>query len=305
MGLAFKKAEKSQSRLRLAIAGVSGAGKTFTALRIASALGSRIAVIDTERGSASLYSDKFSFDVAELESFSPAKYVDAIHLAEREGYDVIIIDSLSHAWSGKDGALELVEKAAIKSRSQNSYTAWRDVTPEHNSMVEAILQCRAHVIATMRSKTEYVLEENASGKKVPVKRGMAPIQRAGMEYEFTLFAEMDQDHNFVVTKTRCDALDGAVIKKPGEDVANTLRAWLGAGAPIVDRPRIQTAADVIVAALNAAESPDAIEAARKLTAEKWGGLTAAERAQVVDAGNQANFRVSEIIRIQSEQGVSV
>ena len=108
----FTKATKQEAKLRLALAGPSGSGKTYTALQIATHLGGPIALVDTERGSARKYADLFSFDVLELDSFHPERYIEAIHEAEEAGYAVLILDSLSHAWAGKDGALELVDKAA-------------------------------------------------------------------------------------------------------------------------------------------------------------------------------------------------
>lgn len=227
----FKKATRKQAKLRLALIGPSGSGKTMSALQLARHLGKRVAVIDSERGSASLYAGEAGeFDVLELEDFAPQRYIDAIKAAEREGYDVIVIDSLSHAWMGKGGALEMVDQAAKRSQSKNSFDAWRSVTPAHNALVDAMLQSKAHIIATVRSKTEYVLEENDRGKKVPRKVGMAPVQRDGLEYEFTLVGEMDQEHNLVISKTRCNVVDGAVINKPGQQLAETLKAWLDSGA---------------------------------------------------------------------------
>jgi hypothetical protein len=228
----FQKATKQQSKLRLAIDGPSGSGKTYTALSVGSHLGERMAVIDTERGSASLYSDIFSFDVLNLETFSPLTYAEAIRAAVTAGYDVIVIDSLSHAWMGKDGALEQVDKAAKRSSSGNSFTAWKDVTPMHNEMVDTILQAPVHIIVTMRTKTEYVIEKGDNGKSTPRKVGMAPIQRDGMEYEFTVVADMDLENNFIVSKSRCSTLSGAVIKKPGKDVADILLKWLNDGSPV-------------------------------------------------------------------------
>jgi hypothetical protein len=237
MNLTFKKATRQQSKLRLALIGVSGSGKTWTALTLAKHLGKRIAVIDSECGSASLYAgDAADFDVLNLDTFAPRTYVEAIHTAEQAGYDVIVIDSLSHAWMGKDGALEMVDKAAKRSRSGNSFTAWRDVTPEHNALVDAMVRCRAHLIVTMRSKTEYVVQDGPNGKKTVEKIGMAPVQRDGLEYEFTLVGEMDLGHNLVVSKSRCSALDGAVISRPGKAVADTLAKWMNEGAPLVERP---------------------------------------------------------------------
>lgn len=230
-GMQFKKASKKALKLRLALEGVSGAGKTFSALAIAKGLGSKVAVIDTEHGSASLYADQFDFDVVELESFQPDNYIRAIRSAEMAGYDVVIIDSLSHAWVGKGGALELVDNAAIKSGSKNTFAAWREVTPQHNALVEAIIRSKCHVIATMRSKMEYALEKDERGKMSPRKIGLAPIQREGISYEFTIVGEMDLDHNLIITKSRCAAVASKVFKCPGEDFAKTLRDWLEQGAP--------------------------------------------------------------------------
>ena len=159
----------------------------------------------------------------------PQEYVRAIGDAAREGYDVLVIDSLSHAWNGREGALELVDKAAKKSRSGNSYMAWRDVTPLHNQLVDAILTFPGHIIATLRAKTEYVLETNAKGQQVPRKVGMAPIQRDGLEYEFDIVADLDVDNTLIVSKSRCPALSGAVVTKPGPEFATSIREWLSDG----------------------------------------------------------------------------
>jgi len=227
----FVKATKKESKLRLALIGSSGSGKTYSALSIATGLGGKIAVVDTERGSASKYADKFNFDVLELDSFSPEKYVEAISAAAQAGYQILIIDSLSHAWSGKDGALEMVDRAAKKSQSGNTYTAWRDVTPKHNEMVDAIVQAPLHVIATMRAKTEYVMETNDRGKQVPRKIGLAPIQRDGLEYEFDVVAMMTADNEMIVEKTRCEAMAGQVYAKPNGQVSEVLNRWLSGEKP--------------------------------------------------------------------------
>jgi hypothetical protein len=222
----FKQAVKSESRLRLALTGPSGSGKTFSALGIATGLGSRIAVVDTERGSASKYAGDFTFDVMELDSHHPQNYIDAIHAAEMEGYDVLIIDSLSHAWTGRDGALDLVDKAIKKAQSGNSFAAWRDITPLHNALVDTILCARLHIIVTMRAKTEYVVEEDGRGKKVPKKIGLAPVQREGVEYEFDVVGDLNLDHELIVSKTRCSILTGKIIPKPGAGMGQTLKGWL-------------------------------------------------------------------------------
>lgn len=236
----FTKATKSASRLRAALCGTSGSGKTYSGLAIASALGKRIAVIDTEHGSAAKYSDIFEFDVLNLDSFEAEKFTEGIRAAERAGYDVIVIDSLSHAWMGTGGTLDQVTEA--KRRSKNEFTAWRDPSKAHTELIEAILHARLHVIATMRSKTEYILEES-QGRKVPRKVGMAPVQRDGMEYEFDVVGDM-HDGTLVISKSRCPALSGKSFHHPGREFGETLLAWLGTGplpepatpAPLCDHP---------------------------------------------------------------------
>lgn len=234
----FAKATKRQSRARVALIGPSGSGKTYTSLSIATALGKRVAVIDTERGSASKYADLFDFDVLELNNFDPRNYVKAI--IDAGDFDVLVIDSLSHAWTGRGGALELKDEAAKRSRSNDSFGAWREVTPIHNQLVDAILDAPMHVIATMRSKTEYVVEQDDRGKNRVRKLGLAPVQRDGLEYEFDVVADLTLDLDFIVSKSRCPALTGQVINKAGAQVAQTLSSWLsdgeidGGSAPAVE-----------------------------------------------------------------------
>ena len=228
----FVKATKKQAKARIAIDGPSGSGKTYTSLIAATALakGGKIAVIDTERGSASLYSEKFDFDVLELNPpFSPEIYHGAIKAAENAGYAVIVIDSLSHAWEGEGGALDMADDATKRQKTQNSYTAWREVTPIHRAMVDAILQSKCHVVVTMRSKMEYVQEKNSDGRTVINKVGMAPIQRSGMEYEFTIVGDMDLDNTIVISKSRYEPFSGRVQKKPGIEFFKPFVDWLNSG----------------------------------------------------------------------------
>jgi hypothetical protein len=236
----FTKATKSQSRGRIAFMGSSGSGKTYTSLKVAEVLaqGGKVAVIDSERGSASKYASIFDFDVLNLDAFSPEVYIQAILAAETAGYAVCVIDSLTHAWSGVGGALEMVDQAVARSRSSNSFAAWREVTPVHNRLVDTMLRSRCHIITTMRTKTEYVLEEDARGKKTPRKIGMAPIQRDGMEYEFDIVGDMDADNRLIISKTRCPELRRAVIETPGKEFATTILNWLtdGVEAPEPAKP---------------------------------------------------------------------
>lgn len=264
----FKPATRKKLKLRMALCGPSGSGKTYSALRFAAGLanGGRIAVIDTEHRSASKYLGEspdgtpWQFDVCEIVHFAPTTYTQVIKEAGAAGYDVLVIDGLSQAWEGLGGALDQVDKKS--DNGGNSFTAWRDVTPQHRQLIETILACPCHVIATMRTKMEYVLEDQVDQKtgktkKVPRKVGMAPIQRAGMEYEFDVVGDLDLDHVFKVTKTRCPAIDGATIVRPNAGFMDELRRWLDHGTEAVEP----------VAATEAAATEETMNPAHKMLDE--------------------------------------
>lgn len=233
--MAFTKATKSQARLRLALCGPAGSGKTYTALALARGLGTRCAVICTERGSAAKYADEFDFDMDILaEDQSPEAYVKAISAAERGGYEVLIIDSLTHAWSGAKGTLQQVDDAKVKTKNQ--WTAWRTPSKGHSKLIDKILSCKCHVIATMRVKMEHAQEKDERGKTVVRKIGLAPIMRDGVEYEFDVVGDIDIDHVLTVSKTRCRALaDTTIWHKPGEELSAVLKDWLSDGASVSDQ----------------------------------------------------------------------
>lgn len=214
----FKKATKEKIKVRLALSGASGAGKTYSALAIASYLAKPIALIDTERCSASKYADKFDFDVCELTDFHPARYIEAIQAAEQAGYSTIIIDSLSHAWYWELDAVD---------SQRNSFAAWKNVRPLERKLIDAIVGCGSHVIATMRSKTEWVIETNAKGKAEPRKVGTTPVQTASIEYEFDIAGEMNQQHILTITKSRCSELSDKTFLNPNKEVAVILNEWIG------------------------------------------------------------------------------
>jgi len=227
----FHKARRSAAKLRVGLCGTAGSGKTWDALQIAFGIGGPIAVIDTENKSSELYAHLGEYDVCHLQApFTAQKYTDAIHEAERVGFNVIIIDSLSHAWAGEGGLLDLKDNIVKASKSGNSFTAWKDVTPLHRGLVEAMLQSPCHVIATMRSKTEYVIDTDDRGRSFPRKIGMAPVQREGMDYEFTLVFDIEASHIVTASKDRTSLFTGKSFM-PSAETGRQLKEWLNTESP--------------------------------------------------------------------------
>jgi hypothetical protein len=227
----FRKAQRKQAKLRLALAGPSGSGKTYSALLIAKGIGGRVAMIDTERRSGELYSHLYSYDVSPIDGpFDPQAYIDRIKAAEKTGYNVLIIDSLSHAWAGVGGILDIKDRIAKSNKNINDFTAWREATPKHNELVDTILKSSCHIIATLRTKTAYeVIQEE--GKKAKVtKLGLAFVQREGLDYEFTVVLDLSIDsHIATSTKDRTGIFDGQYIT-PSEETGRRLLEWLNSGA---------------------------------------------------------------------------
>ncbi|MFA9202507.1 MAG: ATP-binding protein [Flavobacteriales bacterium] len=223
----FQKAERKQSKLRLAITGASGSGKTTAALNIATGIGGRIAVLDTENGSASLYADQFDFDVVNLVApYTPERFIEVITTAEKAGYDILIIDSTTHEWSGKGGCLEINDSLAASRFKGNTWSAWSETTPRHRAFIDAMLRANMHIIATMRSKTETVQGE---GKKI-MKLGMKSEQRDGVEYEFTTVLDlMHETHLATATKDRTRLFAGQDPQRINKDTGALLRDWLNSG----------------------------------------------------------------------------
>lgn len=236
-GLTFTRATKERAKLRLALFGPSGAGKTYTALGIASGLGGRVAVIDTERGSASKYADRFEFDVLELPKTDIATYLEGIRAAA--GYDALIIDSLSHAWRE---LLETVDQLARTKYGGNKWSAWSEGTPMQNRLIDALLSFDGHLIATMRTRTEWVIQTDERGKNSPKRIGTSPEQGKGIEYEFDLLMEISPEHTGVVTKDRTGRLQDSVIECPGAELGRELADWLATG--IAPAPRASAPAQV-------------------------------------------------------------
>jgi hypothetical protein len=253
MAFEFVGATRKRARARLAIAGPSGSGKSYTALTLATALVGartvgdgkrRIAVIDTERDSADLYAANpdlpdvdqmhfaeaggFGFSKIAPVRFDPRELVQVIDAAAEQEFRALVLDSATHYWSGPGGILEQVD-IETRRNSGRSMDGWKAVRPIERAYIEALLGFPGHVIVTLRSKQTYQVEDGDAGKKKVTKLGLQPEQRDGLEYEFTLFGDMDVDHYLRVSKSRCSALADAVIHKPGPELAHQLLTWLETG----------------------------------------------------------------------------
>ncbi|PWN58607.1 AAA family ATPase [Chryseobacterium viscerum] len=205
----LKQSQRQQVRLRLGLSGASGFGKTYSALQLAYGMTqdwSKIAVIDTENSSASLYSDLGNYNVLDLQApYSPERYIQAIELCENSGIEVIIIDSITHEWNGTGGCLDIHEK--LGGRFQD----WANVTPRHQAFINKILQSTCHVITTTRRKIDYSLDVASNGKTQVVKHGTKEITRDGFEYELTInFELVNENHLAKASKDRT----GLFMNKP-------------------------------------------------------------------------------------------
>lgn len=263
----FRKAQRKQAKLKIGISAPSGAGKTYSALLMAYGMcgdWEKIAVIDTENGSAELYSHLGGYSVCPITPpFTPKKYIAAINEAVEAGFEVLIIDSLSHAWNGEGGLLDMQDKAAKASKSGNSFTAWREITPEHNKLVDAVLQSDIDVIVTTRAKSEYVMTDD-NGKKGVKKIGLAPVFRDGLEYELTVFFDISQEHIATASKDRTGLFDGQNFK-PTMETGKQLSEWRNGGA--VEK-KMQTKLDIVKDILRGSEFD--LDCIMDYIKNKWG-----------------------------------
>ena len=224
------KAERKKAKIKLGIQGPSGSGKTYSALLLAYGLTedwSKVSIIDTENHSANLYAHLGGYNVLHLDApYTPEKFIRAIRVCVTAGMEVIIIDSISHEWEGAGGILETHSQM-----TGNSFTAWAKLTPRHNAFVQEILQSPVHILATTRTKQDYVLVDK-NGKMVPEKVGLKGITRDGMDYEFTLVFDLDIKHNSTVSKDRTGIFSSEVEHKISTKTGNKIRDWCNSGADI-------------------------------------------------------------------------
>lgn len=234
----FQKAERKKAKLRLALTGPAGSGKTYGALLIAKGLGGSIAVIDTEKGSASLYTNLTDFDVLELEApYTPERFIEAINAAESAGYQTLIMDSITHEWNGAGGCLELNDEIAKSKFRGNTWSAWNETTARHRAFLDRMMQSKMHIIATMRSKTETAQQESITGKKQVVKLGMKAEQRDGAEYEFGVVLDIIHDgHYATASKDRTGLFVDHDPKPITVETGKVLLDWLESGIEPTPEP---------------------------------------------------------------------
>ena len=222
----LRQSERRQAKIKMALQGSAGSGKTFSSLLLAKGLTngnlSKVAIIDTENGSADLYAHLGNYNVLSLQPpFSPQKYAEAIQICEDAGMEVIIIDSISHCW---DYLLDYHSSLA-----GNSFTNWAKIKPLEKLFIEKILQAKAHVIATMRTKQDYVLNQK-DGKFIPEKVGLKAVQRDGLDYEFTLVFDVDIKHFVVSSKDRTGLFMGKPEFTISESIGLQILDWCNSGS---------------------------------------------------------------------------
>jgi len=234
----FQPARRQKTKIKLALVGTAGTGKTYTALRLATAWGGKVALIDSERGSSTLYAKEFDFDVMTVDDHHPKHYTAAIRAAAYWGYDTIIIDSLSHPWSGPGGILEIVDKY----KGKNRFEPWEHVNPFYYGLIDAILETDAHIIGTLRGKPQ-----SAEKDIEPIfdTLGIAPDQRNGFLHEFDMVGVMDAGNTLHTAKSRMSTVRNLdTIESPGPAFAKKLLDWANEGdAPdslFADKSRLST-----------------------------------------------------------------
>lgn len=258
----LRTASRQKAKIRLGLSAVSGGGKTYSAILIAKGLTkgdlSKVAIIDTENGSADLYAHLGNYNVLTLPPpYAPEKYVDAIKDCENAGMEVIIIDSITHEWNGKGGILEI-----HGAMTGNSFTNWASLTPRHQKFIDAILTSKCHIITTVRRKQDYDMTKDGNGKVKVEKTGLKEETREGFEYELTANLELDLKHNATAQKDRTGLFMDKPHFVPSEETGTMLLAWCESG---VEPPKT-ISLDEAIKMINKAKTIDKLkEIKTKLT----------------------------------------
>jgi hypothetical protein len=260
----FQTASRKKAKIKLGLSAVSGGGKTYSALLIAFGITgdwAKIGVIDTENKSAELYSHLGAYNVLPLDApYSPERYIEAIKAGEKAGFEVIIIDSITHEWDGKGGIIEI-----SNSMSGNSFTNWAKLTPRHQSFVDAILQSKCHVITTVRRKQDYEMTKDNNGKLQVQKAGLKEVTREGYEYELTVNLELDQNHNATSSKDRTGLFAGKPHFVPSIETGKLIADWCDKGIEVV-KPVPWSLSPAVAAELEALLNNSTLDANARITA---------------------------------------
>jgi hypothetical protein len=280
LGMAFqlRKAKRSTTKLRLLLSGPSGSGKTWGALTIAKGLGGNTVVIDTEEGSSDLYDHLLDFQVIDLKPpFTPERYIEAIRTAEDAGAEVIIVDSVTHCWSGAGGCLELLEDIAKAQFKGNTWSAFSVITPRWRKFVDAVLRSPCHVICTGRSKTETAQSTDTNGRKKVEKLGMRLEARDGLEYEFTVCLDIVHDGHYATTSKDRTGLFAGDPRPITVDTGRRIAEWLATAEPVAP-PSPPPARVGWMDRVRSATTQDELDAIwqEALAAQHSGGLTIAQ-----------------------------
>lgn len=294
----LQKATRKKVKIRIGISGVSGSGKTYSALLIAHGITNnwdKIAVIDSENESASLYSDIGEFNTIQIcAPYTPEKYIQAIKICEDAGMELIIIDSITHEWDGAGGCLNIIEELTKKDVNHNSYTQWRFVTPRHQAFIDAIIQSKCHIITTVRRKQDYQIYKNNEGKISVTKAGLKEITRDGFEYELTINLELDQLHNATSSKDRT----GLFANQPSfiitEQTGKLIKDWCELGIDEIKDYTDKLESCITVEELKMFKSilPDSLlknEGFKKSAIEKYNQLNKEEQKKYLYKHNESGF----------------
>lgn len=298
----IRKAQKQKAKLRVGLSGPSGSGKTYSALLLASGLTSldKVVIIDTENGSADLYDNLGDYNVLQLEApYNPERYVEAIESVEKEGYEVIIIDSISHEWEGKGGCLEINETLGKTKYKGNSWAAWNETTPRHQKFLEKIVTSKCHVITAARSKTDTIQTEDRKIKKV----GTKEIQREGFEYELTLNFNLDRDGNLATaSKDRTGIFINRDPFKITKSIGEELKKWSETGVELKIKQQQIDPVEVFITKLSEKQTEEEISESygkfENYIEDKSLVLTPEQQEEILDAINTRKDEINEELDIE-------
>ena len=285
----LRQATRTKAKIRLGLSAVSGGGKTYSAIKIAKGLSrgdlSKVAIIDTENGSADLYAHLGNYNVLTLHPpYTPERYVECIKSCEEAGMEVIIVDSITHEWNGKGGILEI-----HSSMTGNSFTNWSSLTPRHQKFIDAILQSKCHVITTVRRKQDYDLSKDSNGKTKVEKAGLKEETREGFEYELTANIELDIKHNATALKDRTGLFMDKPAFTPSEETGKMLLDWCEMGETPIEWK------------LSLATKKEIHELIKSSTLNGTSSVLAKKRLEACQSDEQVNIIREGLLKIQTNE----